>query len=51
MPMVKKDKRRIIQQRPAKGTTSLQNNEDHNAPIIANHHYRNGAAQPVDLIA
>ena len=41
----------MVQQRPAKGTTSLQNNEDQNAPITADYHYRNDAAQPVDLIA
>ena len=36
--------RRMVQQWPAKGTTSLRINEDQNAPITAAHHYRNGAA-------
>ena len=51
MPMIKKQNRRMVQQRTTEGATSRQNSEDRNTPITTDHHDINGAAQPADLIA
>ena len=60
IPTFKKHSRRPVRQRTAEGTTlsrtsrettSQRNNEDQNAPIIADHRDSYDVAQPVDLIA
>ena len=43
MPTIKKNNRRVVQQRTAEGATSCRNSEDRNAPITADHPDINGA--------